>query len=147
MLRPGLDPELAEVHAKYIDKHVQLWCVDRDVFVSIVNAESSFNSMAENESGALGACQIMERAHKDKFKKRRIMFRKEIFYLDNNYSLGCEIYYEAVQNSDTLEGALTRYVGGSNPEYVEQVKKDAKKCKAMIKNELIIDEELGGFIY
>jgi hypothetical protein len=133
MFQPGLDPELAAVHAKYIDKNVKIWGVDRYTFVSMVDIESQFNSMAWNKSGAMGASQVLARVHRDNIKKNY-----EVFHLDNNYSLGCEILYDAKRESHSLDETLRLYVGGNNPEYNRAVKKGIAKCKAMQGSTLIV---------
>jgi soluble lytic murein transglycosylase-like protein len=132
MLRPELDPELAAVHAKYIDKNVKLWDVDRYAFVSVVSVESGFDPMARNKSGAQGVCQIMVKAHRDKIKRRNLR-PYEVYFLDNNYSLGCEIFSDAKKESKTLDETLRRYVGGMNSAYINSVKKDIGRCRALIK--------------
>jgi soluble lytic murein transglycosylase-like protein len=140
MLQPGLDPELAAVHAKYIDKNTQLWGVDRFTFVSMINLESGFDSMAESSKGAKGASQILVRVHKELLKKRRIL-PSEVFYLDNNYSMGCEILHNAKDKSHNLDETLTRYVGGYCPGYIPKIKKDIGRCKAMISSNLVISDK------
>ena len=140
MLRPDLDPELAAVHAKYIDKNVKLWGIDRYTFISIVNAESGFDSMAHNRSGAQGVCQIMVKSHRGKIERRHLSHH-EVYYLDNNYSLGCEILNDARKRSETLEETLRRYVGGNNcPTYIRNVKKDIERCKSLIVNKIIVEK-------
>jgi hypothetical protein len=145
MLKPRLDPEIAQIHAKYLDKQTQLWGVDRDTFVSVVNEESGFNSMAVNrKSGAKGASQIYK--HPELIRKRRLM-PHEVFYLDNNYSMGCELIHEAEKDikakkkSCTLDRVLTAYVGGYAEGYIPSIKKNIAKCKAMTTTKLIIGSE------
>jgi len=137
MLQPGYDPEIADVHAKYIDKNTGLWGIDRDDFVSVINKESSFNSMAESTKGAKGASQILIRVHKELVKKRRLM-PHEIWYLDNNYSMGCEVFYMAKKKSHNLDEILTRYVGGKCPGYIPDIKKSIAKCRAMTDSRIIL---------
>lgn len=144
MFQPGLDPELAAVHAKYIDKNVKIWGVDRYTFLSMVNIESQFNSMAWNKSGAMGASQVLAKAHREKLKKRNITRNYEIFHLDNNYSLGCEILYDAKKESRSLDETLRLYVGGNCPEYNKAVKKGIAKCKALQSSNLIVSTTVKG---
>jgi soluble lytic murein transglycosylase-like protein len=138
MLKPTLDPELAAVHAKYIDKNVKLWGVDRYTFISMVNVESGFDSMARNRSGAQGVCQIMVKAHRDKIKRMNLK-PHEIYFLDNNYSLGCEIFKDAKKESKTLDETLRRYVGGNSPGYIKSVRRDINKCQALISNKYAVE--------
>ena len=143
MFQPGYDPELAAVHAKYIDKNVNMWGVDRDTFVSMVNVESQFNPMAVSSKGAVGSSQVLARVHKDKIRKRRIT-RNEVFYLDHNYSLGCEIIYDAKKRSHSLDETLRLYVGGNCPEYNRAVKKGIARCKAMQGSTFIVSTIVKG---
>jgi soluble lytic murein transglycosylase-like protein len=120
-----------------------MWKIDRYTFVSMVNIESQFYSMAVSNKGALGASQVLARVHKDKIRKRRIM-KHEIFYLDNNYSLGCEIIYDAKKKSNNLNETLKLYVGGDYPEYYEAVRRGIAKCKAEESSTFIVSTTVKG---
>ena len=74
--------------------------------------------------------QVNDRAHKDKMRSRGIKATKEIFLLKNNYDIGCEILSIARKNHKSLDGTLTEYVGGRDPNYVRDVKRSLRKLSA-----------------
>jgi len=129
VLKPTLDPEIASVHAKYIDESSEKWGLKKELIISVAFHESEFDSCAISPKGAKGVMQVMERVHKDKIKARRLA-PGEIFNLKNNYDIGCEILYDAKREHETLEGALTAYVGGQNPAYIRNIKKSLRKLSA-----------------
>ncbi len=120
-LRPHLDPEIAAIHARYIDRYSGKWHVDRLKVISIANLESEFRADAKNPSGCIGAMQINPRVHQDKLKKRGITLH-ELFYLKNNYDIGSEILHDCLKSSRTFDEALYKYSGGSK-NYTRDVKK------------------------
>ena len=124
-LNPKVDPEIATIHAKYIDVFSRKWKVDRRRVISITEVESGFNGLAESNKGCVGAMQVNPQAHQDKIIKRGIKKRSELFHLSNNYDLGCEILSEC--KSATLENTLYKYYGATNNKYVLKVKNNLKK--------------------
>jgi soluble lytic murein transglycosylase-like protein len=120
-LRPHLDPEIAAIHARYIDRYSSKWHVDRLKVISIANLESEFRADAKNPSGCIGAMQVNPRVHQDKLTKRRITLH-ELFYLKNNYDVGSEILHDCLKSSRSFEEALYKYSGGSK-NYTRDVKK------------------------
>ncbi len=125
-LKPSLDTEIAALHAKYIDKWSVAYGVPREEVVALTFQESEFNSCAVSNKGAIGAMQVLPRAHKDKLRERRLM-ASEVFSLDNNYSLGCEIFSKERKHGLTV--ALRHYVGGHEPRYVEDIKRNISRCR------------------
>ena len=120
-LRPHLDPEIAAIHARYIDRYSSKWHVDRLKVISIANLESEFRADAKNPSGCIGAMQVNPRVHQDKLAKRRITLH-ELFYLKNNYDVGSEILHDCLKSSRSFEEALYKYSGGCK-NYTRDVKK------------------------
>lgn len=127
VLKPTLDPELAKVHAKYIDMSANKWGIKRELVISIAFRESEFNSCAISSEGAVGVMQIMRSAHKDKIESRRIK-PNQVFELKHNYDIGCEILHE--QRNKTLDGKLKAYVGGNQPKYVADIKRNMRRLSA-----------------
>ena len=111
-LQPNLDPEIAAIHAKYIDKYATKWNVDRLKVISIAHQESNFRADAQSSEGCIGAMQVNPRAHQDKLKRRGITWR-DLYYLRNNYDIGSEILHDCLKSSRTFDEALKKYSGGS----------------------------------
>jgi len=120
-LHPNLDPEIAAVHARYIDTYAHRWKVDRLKVISIAHMESRFRADATSSVGCIGAMQVNPRAHQDKLKRRGITYR-DLFYLRNNYDVGSEILRDCLKSSRSFDEALLKYSGGSKT-YPRRVKK------------------------
>ena len=120
-LRPHLDPEIAAIHARYIDRYSNKWHVDRLKVISIANLESEFRADARSSSGCIGAMQVNPKAHQEKLKKRGIT-PHDLFYLKHNYDIGSEILRDCLKSSRTFDEALYKYSGGSK-NYTRDVKK------------------------
>jgi soluble lytic murein transglycosylase-like protein len=111
-LQPHLDPEIAAIHARYIDRYSSKWHVDRLKVISIANLESEFRADAKNPSGCIGAMQVNPKVHQDKLKRRGISLH-ELFYLRHNYDIGSEILHDCLKSSRNFDQALYKYSGGS----------------------------------
>lgn len=120
-LHPNLDPEIAAVHARYIDWYANRWKVDRLKIISITLQESRFRADARSSKGCIGAMQVNPWAHQDKLKRRGITHR-DLFYLKNNYDVGSEILHDCLKSSRSFDEALYKYSGGSKS-YPGKVKK------------------------
>ena len=127
LLKPNLDPKIAELHAKEIDKASEKWKVKKELIVSVAFRESEFNSCAVSSEGAVGCMQVLPRAHKDKIRARRLL-PGEIFLLENNYDIGTEILHDLLKEK-SLSKALRGYVGGSHPTYIADVRRNLKRCQ------------------
>lgn len=90
------------------DKYARLRGLDTELVLSIIAAESSFNSNAHNEYGAVGLMQVVPRWHHDKLKGRDA-FNKEV-----NIDVGTQVLaeYIARYNGD-VDKALAKYNGAS----------------------------------
>jgi soluble lytic murein transglycosylase-like protein len=120
-LQPHLDPEIAAIHAKYIDKYAYKWNVDRLKVISIAHQESKFRADAQSSVGCIGAMQVNPKVHQDKLKRRGITWR-DLYFLRNNYDIGSEILHDCLKSSRTFDQALDKYSGGSR-KYTRKVKK------------------------
>lgn len=129
VLKPTLDPEIASIHAKYIDENAQKWNLKKELIISVAFNESQFNSCAISPKGAKGVMQVNAMAHRDKMKARGIK-PKDLFLLRNNYDMGCEILSIARKNHKSLDGTLREYLGGRDPDYVRDVKRSLRKLNA-----------------
>lgn len=120
-LHPAMDPEIAAVHARYIDRFASRWKVDRLKVISIALQESRFRADATSSEGCIGAMQVNPWAHRDKLKRRGIT-RRDLFFLKNNYDVGSEILHDCLKTSRSFDEALFKYSGGSKT-YSRKVKK------------------------
>jgi soluble lytic murein transglycosylase-like protein len=111
-LQPNLDPEIAAIHAKYIDRYATKWKVDRLKVISIAHQESKFRADAQSSEGCIGAMQVNPKVHQDKLKRRGITWR-DLYFLRNNYDIGSEILHDCLKSSRSFDEALKKYSGGS----------------------------------
>jgi hypothetical protein len=133
---PKLDPELAAVHAKYLDKNAKAYGLPRELVIAVAKAESEFTSTATSKKGAKGVMQVRESAHQDKIRKRK-MKPGEIYYLRYNYSLGCEILRDAMRGRSVAKG-LPLYLGGQDRAYVIDVQKTLSTLRRMRGTTIIV---------
>ena len=74
--------------------------------------------MATSSKGAIGLMQIMFSAHKDKIK----IPKNKLYEIENNINYGCMILENYLKKSKgNLQKALTRYVGGKQKNYINDI--------------------------
>ena len=116
-VRPELDPGIRAIIAAAVDKYTTLYSLDPALVAAIMLRESEFSSTARSDKGAVGVMQIMASAHPEKCKGLK---RNELYYIDNNVRIGCQILAEYLKSSATVKEALRRY-SGQHPTYSSEV--------------------------
>jgi soluble lytic murein transglycosylase-like protein len=127
-IQPTVDPEIASLHAKYIDYYSLHYHLDRFLVIAIAMRESEFNAGAVSRKGCIGAMQVNPMSHKEELKHLGIT-RTELFHLRNNYDIGCSILRTCLNDSSSVDVALTKYVGGRHSTYRKDVRKIYAECK------------------
>jgi len=127
-IQPAIDPEIASLHAKYIDYYSLHYHLDRFLVIAVTMRESEFNMGAVSKKGCIGVMQVNPTSHKEELKQLGIS-RTELFHLRNNYNLGCSILHDCIKGSSSVDVALTKYVGGRHPTYRKDVRKIYAECK------------------
>ena len=116
-VRPELDPEIRAIIVKAMDKYTVLYNLDPALVAAIMARESEFSSTARSCKGAVGIMQIMPSAHPEKCKGLK---PNELYYLDNNIRIGCQILTEYIKSSNSIKEALKKY-SGQHPTYAGEV--------------------------
>lgn len=119
-LRPQLDDKIAEEISKAIIKYSFEYRIPPEFVVYLMKRESRFDVLAKSKVGALGLMQVLPKWHKDKMDKMGIT-KNEVYHIDNNVKLGCWILRGYINETGTIEKALTKYVGGTHESYVKDI--------------------------
>lgn len=119
---PTIDPEIAMIHAKYIDISSRKYGVSRMLVIAVAARESEFVQTARSRKNCIGVMQVNPRAHRDKLEKRGLK-EKDLYALKTNYDVGCEILAEYGRSSRSEKEMLKKYVGGYHRTYGKDVKR------------------------
>ncbi|BBA85221.1 membrane-bound lytic murein transglycosylase C [endosymbiont of Sipalinus gigas] len=118
--------DLYNNYNKLIDINSSKYNIDKKLVLSIIKAESNFNSFAVSKSGAIGLMQILyNKSAKDVFNiyKNLIRFKKEeLFNPEHNIEIGIAYisiiqnkYFSKIENSESLRYiTIASYNGGIN---------------------------------
>lgn len=115
--QPKLDPALTQPIANAISKYSKEFNLPELLIISLIERESSFNPQAVSSANCIGLMQINPKAHTDKLKEQNIN-RNQLFHIDNNIHLGVRILSEYYKQTQSIEKALMKYVGGNQAGYV-----------------------------
>ena len=119
-LRPQLDDNIAEDISKAIIKYSFEYRIPPEFVVYLMQRESRFDVLAKSKASALGLMQVLPQWHKDKMDKMGIT-KNEVYHIDNNVKLGCWILRGYINETGSIEKALTKYVGGTHESYVKDI--------------------------
>lgn len=98
-LNPNLDPNLASIIAKNIDKYSQEFNLPRKLVCSIIRKESNIDPNAKSHVGAVGLMQIMPKIHREKYEG------ENLWHINVNVRVGCQIFRTYL---DKEKGSLER---------------------------------------
>jgi soluble lytic murein transglycosylase-like protein len=130
-LRPELDKKLVIRFANSVEKWSKHFDLDPYLVLSIIWVESRFKPYAqgpilEDGNRCVGAMMIYPKYHKKKMDRLGLKI-EDLFILENNVRVGCEILREYMNSSKSVKVALKKYVGGSSETYIETVMKKLEK--------------------
>jgi hypothetical protein len=116
-LQPKIDPVTAKEIAKAVEKYSQKYNFPPELIIAIINQESTFKPLSISSANCIGLMQINKKMHMEKLTKLNIK-GAAIFHIDNNIHVGCIILKEYHDNTKTISGALQKYLGANNKEYL-----------------------------
>lgn len=116
-LAPKLDPGVKAIYVESIYNNSKRNNLDPCLIVSIIYRESEFNSMVTSSAACVGSMQVNPKAHPEKVKAYT---SDELYFIDNNIKIGCDILKEYYAKGKIRE-ALQRYVGRTHQTYVNDV--------------------------
>lgn len=120
-LQPKLDIEVSKIIATKIIESANEFGFPPALIVSLMYRESSFNMIAVSSAKCVGLMQINPSAHVDKIEEMELDYH-DLFSIGENIKLGCMILHEYyISEEKDIRKALTRYVGGSHDNYVNDV--------------------------
>lgn len=128
-LKSNINPEISTKIINSIIKNANKNNIPPLLILCLIFQESSFNHMAHNDYGAIGLMQIVPKYHEEKIKNHDIEIN-ELYYIDNNITIGTLILKEYFNKSENIVKALQKYVGAS-------VKSNASKYIENILNSYI----------
>jgi soluble lytic murein transglycosylase-like protein len=109
--------------------------LDPLLIIAVMAVESRFNPIAESVMGAKGLMQVIPKYHVDKFRQ----FGGEkyaVFDPETNILVGTRILKDYLSQTGSLDGALQRYVGASDPEdvpYIDKVMTEKERLQQVLK--------------
>ena len=109
--------------------------LDPLLIIAVMAVESRFNPIAESVAGAKGLMQIIPKYHLDKFRE----FGGEkyaVFDPETNILVGTRILKDYLAQTGSLDSALQRYVGASDPEdvpYIEKVMTEKQRLQQVLR--------------
>ena len=120
-LQPRLDPITAKRIIELIKKYCKQYNLNESLVVHLMYRESSFDVMSVSNKDCYGLMQVRYSVHKEMLKELNIQNSYQLFHLENNIESGCKILKEYLDKSETLYGALQRYVGGEHDKYIKDI--------------------------
>jgi len=112
-LQPRIDPAIAKQIAISVHKWADEYQLPYSFVLGIINKESSFKPIRVSNKDCFGLMQIRVEFHQDRMKKFGIK-GNEVFYIDNNIRLGCDIFREYYEKAGSVTKALDKYSGGAD---------------------------------
>ena len=121
-LKPTIEEKLAEKLSSSIVEKSLKYELEPELVTAIILKESSFNPKAKSKVGCKGLMQVYPKFHKEKLKVRNII-PKDLYNIDHNIDVGCEILREYIDEHGDLKSALTKYSGYKTKKnkYVKEV--------------------------
>jgi len=116
-LQPKIDPNVNKLISRSIYKYSNEYKIPSNLIIAIIFRESSFKLLSSSKANCKGLMQINAEMHTEKLEQLNIQ-KESIFHIDNNIHLGCWILNEYLNQTNDINKALIKYVGGEQTEYI-----------------------------
>jgi hypothetical protein len=133
-LKPELDPQIKKTIARYVEESAEVLEVPADIIIGLMWKESRFNPMAVSKKGAVGLMQVMWNIHEEKAKELGIT-KERRFWVQDNIRLGVNILRSYLDETESTQEALGKYLGEDNGDYVIDVLTTAMDLRLFVKEE------------
>ena len=117
-LNPKVSKEVVRYIAKEIEKSAEKYNLSVPLVVSLIFRESGFNPLAISKSKCIGLMQINPKAHPKKIKPYKYV---QLYHIDVNIDIGCQILREYLDKKKTIKGTLESYLGANNKGYIMDI--------------------------
>jgi len=104
--------------ANSVDKYCEKYKLSVPLVVSLMYRESSFRLILTSKADCIGLMQINPKAHPNKIKGYKYA---QLYHIDVNVKIGCQILKEYLTSEKSVKGALVRYLGASNNGYIMDI--------------------------
>ena len=122
-INPRVDPIIAEAIGVAVDKYSKEYQIPKKLILSIIRKESFFNPFAKSKV-AFGLMQIYPKFHKEKIKALGITDNRQLYHIDYNINIGCQIFREYFDATNgNLDETFHKYLSKK----ATQQQKDAYK--------------------
>jgi len=139
--QPKLDPITATEIAKSIYQNSKKYQFPPELIIALIEQESSFIPTSTSSAKCIGLMQINPKAHPKKIEGLK---HYQLYYINNNIEIGCQILKEYYNATGVISEALEKYLGVNNKSYVLNILKNFTNSmieKNSIENELFRKSE------
>jgi hypothetical protein len=117
-LNPKVDKNVAKVIANSVEKYSKKYSLSIPLVLALMNKESSFRPIVTSKALCVGLMQINPKSHPEKVKGYK---HSELYHIDVNVDIGCQILREYLNKKKTIKGALESYLGARNNSYMMDI--------------------------
>ena len=117
-LNPKVDRNVAKVISISVEKYAKKYSLSIPLILALMNRESGFRPIVTSKANCVGLMQINPTAHPKKVKPYKY---DELYHVDVNVKIGCQILREYLDKKKTIKGALESYLGASNNGYLMDI--------------------------
>jgi hypothetical protein len=117
-LNPKVDKNVAKAIADSVGKYSKKYSLSIPLVLSLMFRESGFRPIITSKANCIGLMQINPKAHPKKVKPYK---HSQLYHIDINVDIGCQILREYLTKRRTIKGALESYLGASNKGYMMDI--------------------------
>jgi hypothetical protein len=117
-LNPKVDKQVAGIIASSVEKYSKQYSLSIPLVLALMNKESGFRPIVTSKALCVGLMQINPKSHPEKIKGYK---HSELYHIDVNVSIGCQILREYLDKKKTIKGALQSYLGAHNNSYMMDI--------------------------
>ena len=117
-LNPKVDKDVVLIISNAIEKYSEKYSLSIPLIISLMFRESGFRPLIVSKSNCIGLMQINPKAHPKKVKPYKY---DELYHINVNVNIGCQILREYLDKKKSIKGALESYLGVSNKGYMMDI--------------------------
>jgi hypothetical protein len=117
-LNPKVDKQVAGIISNSVEKYSKKYSISIPLVLALMNKESSFRPIVTSKANCVGLMQINPKMHPEKIKGYK---HSELYHIDVNVNIGCQILRQYLDKKKTIKGALQSYLGAHNNSYMMDI--------------------------